>query len=86
MRRRGWSIALALWLGMMPATAQAVAEFHEAANAIPEPSFSDIADNSQSWLKLQILGQKVDGIKNAISNEIGSVMGISAGFNASDGD
>ena len=70
----------------LPATAQAVAEFHDAANAIPDPSFSDIADNSQSWLKLQILGQKVDGVKNAISNEIGSVMGISAGFNASDGD
>lgn len=70
----------------LPATAQAVAEFHDAANAIPDPSFSDIADNSQSWLKLQILGQKIDGVKNAISNEIGSVMGISAGFNASDGD
>ncbi|NDH01935.1 MAG: signal peptidase, partial [Marivivens sp.] len=50
------------------------------------PSFSDLADNSQAWLKLQILGQKVDGVKNAVSNEIGAVMGISAGFNASDGD
>jgi predicted lipoprotein len=70
----------------LPATSQAVTEFHEAADAITDPSFSDIADDSQSWLKLQILGQRVQAVKNAISNEIGAVRGISAGFNASDGD
>ena len=70
----------------LPATTQAVTEFHIAADAITDPSFSDIADDSQSWLKLQILGQRIEAVKNAISNEIGAVKGISAGFNASDGD
>ena len=70
----------------LPVTTAALGELHETATRVTDPSFANIETDTQAWLLLQILGQNVDAIGAGVSNEIGLVMGISAGFNASDGD
>ncbi|AJE47755.1 imelysin family protein [Celeribacter indicus] len=47
--------------------------------------FSDVEDPTQR-LELEIVGQRIQTIQGAIANEIGAPLGISAGFNAGDGD
>ncbi|NIY71403.1 imelysin family protein [Marivivens donghaensis] len=61
-------------------TAQATLE------KISDPTLASIEEDSGEWLKLQILRDNVVNVKTAIEVEIGSVLGIEAGFNSADGD
>ncbi len=70
----------------LPLTLEWQAAMHKAAAKIDDPTFADIEADSGAWLKLQIVGEQIDYVKSAIEVEIGSVLGIEAGFNSSDGD
>ena len=78
--------ALLLIDAELAATQTAVALLHDAATKVDDPTFANVGDDSSAWLKLEILGQRITGIHDAIGNEVGLPLGISAGFNSADGD
>lgn len=64
------------------------AAFDEAlarADVISDPSFADIND-PQARLRLEILQQHIDAIREIHAANLGAHLGVSAGFNALDGD
>ena len=77
------SDALADW--DLPATHAALDTVHEAASKIEDAAFGDVEDFSARF-KLEVLGQKVQDVEAAIEDEIGLRLGLTPGFNASDGD
>jgi len=75
--------ALADW--DLPETDTAMARLRTQADQISDPGFQDIS-NLMNRLDVELLQQEITGLKTAIQVEIGTRLGISAGFNASDGD
>lgn len=71
--------------GQLPLTDAAVLRVHSAAKAITDPAFQD-AEDPQARLRIEVLQQAVGALRDALTREIGDAMGISAGFNAQDGD
>jgi predicted lipoprotein len=55
------------------------------AQALADPSLASVADPA-GRLKIEIIAQRIEAALGAIANDIGVPLGISAGFNASDGD
>ncbi|MBW6416998.1 imelysin family protein [Celeribacter sp. PS-C1] len=71
--------------GEMPQTEDAFAKTIALTEGLNDPSFEGAGD-PMGRLKIEIIGQNISALMGAIANEIGSPLGISAGFNASDGD
>jgi predicted lipoprotein len=69
----------------LPLTAAAAARVDEVAGHVTDPSFQDLPD-PQARLKLEVLQQAVRALSDAIEAEVGSTLGIAAGFNSQDGD
>lgn len=80
-----YAIATALADAPLPASNAALARVEEAASRVEDPAFQDITD-PQAWLRLEILQQRVRDLTSAIEAEIGTRLGLSAGFNSQDGD
>lgn len=82
-------LAHALAEGLVPAglprTDAAMARVLAAADRIDDPAFQDVED-PQDRLRVEILQQAVRAVKDAIEADIGATLGITAGFNAQDGD
>ncbi|KEO50858.1 imelysin family protein [Thioclava pacifica] len=57
----------------------------KAAQSIDKKDFSDVG-NPQSRLRVEILQQQVQAMRRAVETEIGTALGLSAGFNSQDGD
>ncbi len=79
------SDADALYDGDTQTTEAALEAINDAAERIGAPNFSDITE-PQNWLYLSILQDRFGSLHDAIANEVGVGMGLSAGFNSSDGD
>lgn len=80
------SSARHLYDGATPELDAAVQTFQNASDRINDPIFAEIDTDLSAWLRLQILGERVSNIHTMIEQEIGAAMGLSAGFNAGDGD
>jgi predicted lipoprotein len=79
----GLATALADW--DLPRSDAALARVGDAAAAIKDPAFQDITD-PQARLRVEVLQQALQGLHDAIADEIGTRLGIAPGFNAQDGD
>lgn len=79
------ALAQGLVPGGLPRTDTAFAQVRAAADRITDPGFQDIED-PQARLRVEILQQAVRAMKDAIEAEIGTSLGIAAGFNSQDGD
>lgn len=55
------------------------------ANDLEDPVFMGVAE-PQARLRIEVLQQSINDIRNILSAEIGPSLGISAGFNSLDGD
>lgn len=55
------------------------------ASALNDPVFAGVA-SPQTRLKVEILQQSITGLRNRITSSLGPHLGVSAGFNALDGD
>ena len=69
-------------------TPRLIAAFDRAerqAAALDDPAFAGIAD-PQGWLKLEVLQQSVEAIREIVAADLGPALGVAAGFNAQDGD
>jgi len=75
--------ALADW--PLPETRAAFERVHDAAEGIEDPAFGDLHDPAARF-RLEVLQQRVAAVAAAIEVEIGARLGLSAGFNAQDGD
>lgn len=69
----------------LPATEEGLTRLHAAAEQIDDPSFQEI-DDLFKRLQLEILQQEVNVIRAALEQEVGLTLGITPGFNSSDGD
>ncbi len=67
-------------------SAAAMAAVDEAADSITDPTFQTIAADPSAWLEADILRQRITALRLAIESELTALSGISAGFNAADGD
>ncbi len=75
----------ALYGGDIQTTEAALEAINGAAERISAPNFSDITE-PQNWLYLSILQDRFGSLHDAVANDVGVGMGLSAGFNSSDGD
>ena len=66
-------------------TRAAFAEAHKRANALDDPALQGVTDPAQRF-KIEVLQQAVRAIQVAVIDEIGTPLGITAGFNSLDGD
>jgi predicted lipoprotein len=57
----------------------------QTAATLGDPLFEGV-DTPTGRLRVEILQQKVDFARDAIAAEIGTTLGIAAGFNSLDGD
>ncbi|MBT0958503.1 imelysin family protein [Alphaproteobacteria bacterium KMM 3653] len=71
--------------GQSPQTRAAFDRAITAAEKLDDPVFEGVNDPS-SRLKVEILQQSIASVSEAIQIEIGPLLGVSAGFNALDGD
>jgi hypothetical protein len=71
--------------GGLPRSDAALAQVRAAAGRITDPAFQDIED-PQARFRVEILQQAVKALKDAVEAEIGGTLGVTAGFNAQDGD
>lgn len=71
--------------GEMPLSEEAFAKTIAMAEALNDPSFEGAGD-PMGRLKIEIIGQNIETILGHLANEVGAPLGVSAGFNASDGD
>ncbi len=55
------------------------------ASELPDPTLAGITDPAD-WLKLEILGQRVQTVQEVALDEIGGHLAVGVGFNAADGD
>ncbi|MEO0388878.1 MAG: peptidase M75, partial [Pseudomonadota bacterium] len=55
------------------------------ANALDDPVFAGVTD-PPGRLRVEVLQQSVDAIRQVLRQEVGPTLGITAGFNALDGD
>lgn len=75
--------ALADW--ELPKTTAALVAVQKAARQIDDPTFADAGD-LMARFKIEVLQQKVQGVREAIEEEIGLALGLTPGFNSADGD
>lgn len=75
----------ALLAGNDPALDSAFLAALDRAEHVDDPVFAGVSD-PQKRLKVEVLQQSVDRIRQILVEEIGSRLGFSAGFNALDGD
>ncbi|KUF12804.1 imelysin family protein [Pseudoponticoccus marisrubri] len=66
----------------IPQTEAAFADALSVAEGLDDPVLADPAGR----LKVEILQQRVELVKTAVAAEIGAALGLSTGFNATDGD
>lgn len=78
-------LALTMYDGDLPETRRTFAEARAAAEALDDPALAGVA-NPGSRIRIEALQRGVQDIRNAINTEIGLPLGITAGFNALDGD
>ena len=78
-------LARTLASGPIPETEAAFATALRTADELGDPLFAGV-DTPSGRLRVEILRQKVDFVRDAIAAEIGTTLGIAAGFNALDGD
>jgi hypothetical protein len=57
----------------------------DTARNLDDPVFADVSD-VQCRLKVEILQQEIDKIRDVVSLNLGPTLGVAAGFNAMDGD
>ena len=69
----------------LPQTQAALDSFLDAASKVTDPGFQDI-DDPMNRLLVEITEQRVDAVRQAIEVEVGAPMGLTPGFNSSDGD
>ncbi|MEZ5686542.1 MAG: imelysin family protein [Paracoccaceae bacterium] len=77
--------ALAQGLGEIPATEAAFARARAQADWPEDPAFAAVEDPA-GRLKVEILQQSILLTRDAALAELGTLLGVSAGFNAGDGD
>lgn len=63
----------------------AFAQAHERAAELNDPVFAGVS-TPQGRLRVEILQQSIDQIREIAVNELGPTLGVAAGFNALDGD
>ena len=63
----------------------AFAEARTRADELNDPALEGVADPAKRF-KVEVLQRAVNDVRNAINTEIGKPLGITAGFNALDGD
>lgn len=78
-------LAAAMTDADLGATSAAFAEAQARADALDDPSLAGVADPEERF-KVEVLQQAVRAVQVAVIGEIGTPLGISAGFNALDGD
>lgn len=78
-------LARAMAPGDMSDSEEIFAEVIGLAEALDDPDFSGVVDPVQR-LKTEIVGQRIEALLGALANDVGLPLGVSAGFNASDGD
>ncbi|MBY6158063.1 imelysin family protein [Pseudooceanicola nitratireducens] len=78
-------LAQALSTAPTPVTDQAFADALDEARALDDPIFDGVSDPS-GRLRVEILQQRVQAIRTAVSAEIGAQLGVGTGFNSADGD
>ncbi|MBV0911166.1 imelysin family protein [Anianabacter salinae] len=78
------ALAHALARGALPQTDAATARVHDVAERVG-PAFEGVTD-PQDRLQVEVLQQAVEALQTAIKTELGAPLGLSAGFNAMDGD
>lgn len=71
--------------GEMPLSEAAFEKTIALAQELNDPGFADV-ENPMGRLKVEIIGQNITTILGHLANEIGAPLGVSTGFNASDGD
>ncbi|MCX7559251.1 imelysin family protein [Sulfitobacter sp. F26204] len=65
--------------------AEVFAQAQARLDALDDPVFARITD-PQRRLKLEVVQQSVDSIREVVRNELGPSLGVAAGFNSLDGD
>ncbi|MWB79306.1 signal peptidase [Pseudooceanicola sp. 216_PA32_1] len=78
-------LARTLANGPTPETDAAFAAAADVTANIEDPTFQTIED-PQERLHVEILQQRIQAIRAAVSDEIGDPLGVAAGFNSGDGD
>ena len=78
-------LALSLTDGALTETRLAFAEARTRADELNDPALEGVADPAKRF-KVEVLQRAVNDVRNAINTEIGKPLGITAGFNALDGD
>jgi predicted lipoprotein len=78
-------LARTLATGPIPETEEAFDMALQTAATLGDPLFEGV-DTPSGRLRVEILQQKVDFARDAIAAEIGTTLGIAAGFNSLDGD
>lgn len=77
--------ALAQGMGPIPNTTAAFARAHELVADLEDPVFAGVASPGER-LRVEILQQQIALTVEAVDQELGPLLGVSAGFNAADGD
>ncbi|SEO15316.1 hypothetical protein SAMN04490248_10234 [Salinihabitans flavidus] len=78
-------LATALADRPIPETTAAFARALEVARALEDPVFAGVTDPT-GRLEVEILQQRIEALVAPVTNEIGVPLGVSTGFNATDGD
>jgi len=65
--------------------AEGFADAYRVADELNDPVFAGVA-TVQGRLKVEILQQSIDRIRNIAAEKLGPTLGVAAGFNALDGD
>jgi len=68
-----------------PATDDAFQTAFDQIESLDDPVFAGVSD-PVGRLKVEILGQKIAFVQDAVTTEVGVPMGLSQGFNSADGD
>lgn len=79
------ALATALADNPLPQSDAALVAVEKASVRIADPSFAAVMDPTER-LGVEILQQRILALKQAIEVEIGTALGITAGFNVADGD
>lgn len=69
----------------LPRTDAAFAHVQDVAARIEDPTFKDV-ETPQGRLRVEVLQQAIEDLRQTIVEEIGAPLGIAPGFNAQDGD
>lgn len=75
-------------LALSPDLPQSLAAFDKAialAGRLDDPTFAGVAE-PQGWLKVQILQQTLQALRQTVVTELGGQLGVDVGFNSADGD